>query len=260
VNLGTDAISGVKTTWRLAVASTKQLLRSQEVFATMILFPGSILLVLALFSDLQWEMTGGPVQFMDHWITGLGVLGVALGNGHAFLATISTYKAGGVLKRVSVTPVSPAQLILGEVIPRGVMGMITIFGFLTVGKALGANVRIEFAALEVLPVMAMVTVTGLSIAFVIAGLTQTPQNANALDSAVSFPLYLFTGAMFPIAAFPAWLERIVTFIPYTGLITTVRGVVIEGEPITSFGPELAVASAWMAILFIVAARAYRFVK
>lgn len=247
-------------TWRLAVASTKQLLRSREFFVTMVVFPSSLLLVTKLFSELKWQSAGEAVGLMELWITGMGVLGVALGNGHAFLATISTYKAGGVLKRVSVTPISPGQFILAEVVPRTLMGMITIVGFLAAGSAFGAKIQLEAGILAVLPVMVMVTATGLSIAFMIAGLTKSPQNANALDSAVSFPLYLFTGAMFPLASFPDWLEQIVNFIPYTGLIATVRGIVIYGRPLTDFGLELAIAGAWMAVIFAGAARAYRFIK
>jgi ABC-2 type transport system permease protein len=243
----------------MASASTKQLLRSSEVITTMVVFPGALLVILALFSDLRWESSGGAVPLIDFWVTGMGVLAVALGNGHAFLSTIANYKAGGVLKRLSVTPVSPAQLILGEVIPRTALGMVTIIAFLAVGQALGANIRLEPGIVAVVPVMVMVTVIGLSVAFVIAGLTRTPQNANALDSSISFPLYLFTGAMFPLAAFPGWLAAAARFIPYTGLIATVRGIVIEGRPLTDFGPELAIAAAWMALLFVAAAQAYRFV-
>jgi ABC-2 type transport system permease protein len=137
--------------------------------------------------------------------------------------------------------------------------MVTIIGFFAVGRALGADLRLEPGIVAVVPVMAMVTVTGLSVAFVIAGRTKTPQNANALDSSISFPLYLFTGAMFPLAAFPGWLEEAARFIPYTGLIATVRGVAIEGRALTDFGPELAIAAAWMTLLFVGAAKAYRFV-
>jgi ABC-2 type transport system permease protein len=247
-------------TLRMASASGKQLLRSSEVIATMIVFPAALLVVLALFSDLQWQSAAGAVPLIDFWVTGMGVLAVALGNGHAFLATIATYKAGGVLKRLSVTPISPAQLILGEVLPRTIMGMVTIGGFFAVGRTLGADLRLQPGIVAVVPVIAMVTVTGLSVAFVIAGLTRTPQNANALDSSISFPLYLFTGAMFPLAAFPGWLEETARFLPYTGLIATVRGIALHGQPLSDFGPDLAIAAAWMALLLVAAVRAYRFVK
>jgi ABC-2 type transport system permease protein len=243
----------------MASATTKQLVRSSEVITTMVVFPGALLVILALFSDLRWESSAEAVPLIDFWVTGMGVLAVALGNGHAFLATIANYKAGGVLKRLSVTPISPAQLIVGEVIPRTVMGMVTIVGFFAVGRALGADIQLDPGIVAVVPVMAMVTVTGLSVAFVIAGLTKTPQNANALDSSISFPLYLFTGAMFPLAAFPGWLEEVARFLPYTGLIATMRGIAIQGRPLTDFGPELAIAAAWIAVLSVGAARAYRFV-
>lgn len=247
-------------TLRLASASTKQLIRSHEVMATMLVYPAALLGLLALFSELRLETAEGATSLMDLWVTGLGVLAVALGNGHAFLATIATYKSTGVLKRISITPVSPAQLILAEVVPRAAMGMVTIVAFLAVGRALGADIRLEVGIVGVAAVMVMVTATGLSVAFVIAGLTRTPQDANALDSYVSFPLYLFTGAMFPLAAFPAWLEQTAQFIPYTGLIATVRGIAVHGRPLTDFGPELAIGAGWLVLLFLAAARAYRFVK
>ncbi|MGH2377761.1 MAG: ABC transporter permease [Candidatus Limnocylindria bacterium] len=251
------AIAG---TLRLAWASTRQLLRSSEVWATLLAFPGALLAILWLFSRLRFEFGQQDVLLIDFWVTGLGVLGVALGNTHAFLATISTWKAGGVLKRISVTPITPGQLIVGELVPRAALGMIALIAFLAAGNALGANIRLGTALVAALPVMVMVTFTGLSVAFIIAGITATPQDANALDTAVAWPLYLVTGAMFPLAAFPAWLQEIAPFIPYAGLIASVRGLVLDGRSLTDYGPELAIGAIWIAILLLGAARAYRFVK
>jgi ABC-type multidrug transport system permease subunit len=247
-------------TVRLASASSKQLLRSSEIWATTLAFPGALLAIVWLFSELRFEFGQQEAQLMELWVTGLGVLGVALGNTHAFLITIATYKAAGVLRRISVTPVTPGQLIMGEVIPRATLGMITLIVFLAVGNALGADIRLGVELIEVLPVMVMVTFTGLSAAFIIAGLTKSPQNANALDTAANWPLYLLTGAAYPLAAFPAWLEEFAQYIPYTGLIATVRGILLDGRPLTDFGSELAIGAVWMAVLVVGAARAYRFVK
>ena len=247
-------------TMRLASASTKQLLRSGEVWATMVAFPAALLAILWVFSSLRFEFGQSDVLLIDLWVTGLGVLGVALGNTHAFLATIATWKAGGVLKRISVTPIGPGQLIVGEVVPRAALGMITLVAFLAAGNLLGANIRLGAELLAALPVMVMVTFTGLSVAFIIAGITATPQNANALDTAAAWPLYLVTGAMFPLAAFPAWLGEVAQFVPYTGLIATVRGLVLDGRPLTHYGSELAIGAIWIAVLLLLAARAFRFVK
>jgi len=253
-------MTAIAGTMRLASASTRQLFRSSEVWATMLAFPAALLAILWLFSSLRFEFGQSDVLLIDFWVTGLGVLGIALGNTHAFLATISTWKAGGVLKRISITPITPAQLIIGEVVPRAGLGMIALVAFLAAGNALGANIRLGVELVAALPVMVMVTFTGLSVAFIIAGITATPQNANALDTAVAWPLYLVTGAMFPLAAFPAWLQETAPFAPYTGLIATVRGLVLDGRPLTDFGSQLAIGAIWMAILLLAASRAYRFVK
>ena len=66
--------------------------------------------------------------------------------------------------------------------------------------------------------------------------------------------------MRPRAAFPDWLQGVAHFIPYTALIATVRGVALGGQPLTAFGPELAIAGVWLALLLVAATRAYRFVQ
>jgi ABC-2 type transport system permease protein len=253
-------VTAISGTMRLASASGKQFLRSHEIWATVLLFPGALLAILWVFSELSFEFGSQEVALMDFWVTGMGVLGVALGNTHAFLANIATWKAGSVLKRISVTPITAGQLIIGEVIPRALVGMVTVVAFLAVGNALGANIMLGSELIEVLVVMFMVTAIGLSTGFIIAGVTKTPQNANALDTAVSWPLYFFTGAMVPLAAFPPWVGDIAQIIPYTGLIATIRGLVLGGRPLTDFGPELAIAAVWMVALIALAARTYRFVK
>ncbi|MQA06710.1 MAG: hypothetical protein GEV07_29750 [Streptosporangiales bacterium] len=105
-----------------------------------------------------------------------------------------------------------------------------------------------------------ITETSLSTAFVIAGVTKTPANANAVDTFTMFPLFLFTGAMYPLAAFPDWLERPAHFLPYTGLIEATRGITLHAQPVTDFGPQLALGAAWLAVMLTLAVRAYRFTR
>lgn len=66
--------------------------------------------------------------------------------------------------------------------------------------------------------------------------------------------------MWPLAAFPDWLQQLAHLIPYTGLIAAVRGIVLAGQPLTAFGPELAIGLAWLVVLLAAATRAYRFVS
>lgn len=247
-------------TLRMTAASTKQLARSPDVVVGSALLPMAFLAMIGLFKSLTFETSGSSIDMVNLLVTGLGLLMVSISGGHVFLAAIATYKATGVLKRISVTPVSPLSLILGEVIPRVVMALVLIVAFFTVGSVFGADIVIDPALGGLLPVTLLSTGIALSWAFVIAGVTRTPANANALDTFTMFPLFLFTGAMFPLDAFPEWPEAAAHVIPYTGLIEATRGITLRTQPVTDFGVELAIGAAWLVVMLALAARSYRFVK
>jgi ABC-2 type transport system permease protein len=247
-------------TWRMTAAGAKQLRRSKDVLAGHLLMPMAFLAIIALFRNLTFELPGQSISFIDLLVTGLGVLMIAIAGGHVFLANIATYKATGVTKRISVTPVSPASFMLGEIVPRVVYALVMIVAFFAVGAALGADIQLTARLIGLLPVALLATGFALSLAFFIAGITKNPANANAVDTFTMFPLFMFTGAFFPLEAFPGWIESAVQFIPYTGLIVATRGITLRAEPLTDFGPEMAIGLSWLLVMFALAARAYRFIK
>lgn len=247
-------------TLRMTTASTKQLWRAPDVLVGTALLPMAFLAMIGLFKNLTFETGQSSIGMVNLLVTGLGLLMVSISGGHVFLAAIATYKATGVLRRISVTPVSPVSLILGEVIPRVVMALVLIVAFFAVGSVFGADIVVAPALVGLLPVTLLSTSIALSWAFVIAGSTKTPANANAMDTFTMFPMFLFTGAMFPLDAFPGWLENAAHAIPYTGLIEATRGITLRSQPVTDFGPELAIGAGWLILMLALAARAYRFTK
>lgn len=242
---------------RLTAASTKTVLRSGEML-TQAIMPVAYIAVLALLKQLNLQTPAGSVGILDYMATGLGVMLVSIGNAHAFLATVATYKSAGTLKRIAVTPIPRIAFIVAEVTPRLATGLAMITFYFAVAWGLGTHIRFGPQLWGILPVVLMITATALSTSFIIAGRTRSPQNANALDSFVSFPLYLFSGAMFPLAAFPDWLAHALAYIPYAGLLQTARGIALSGLPITDFGTQLAIGTGWLIVLFAVAVRSYRF--
>jgi ABC-type multidrug transport system permease subunit len=247
-------------TLRMTAASTKQIWRAPDVLVSTALLPMAFLAMIGLFKNLTFETSQSSIDMVNLMVTGLGLLMVSMSEGHVFLAGIATYKATGVLKRISVTPVSPVILILGEVIPRVVRALLLVVAFFAVGSLFGADILIGPQLLGLLPVALLSTGIALSWAFVIAGTTASPANANAMDTFTMFPMFLFTGAMFPLDAFPSWLETAAHAIPYTGLIEATRGITLRAQPVTDFGPELAIGAGWLILLLALAARAYRFTK
>lgn len=242
---------------RMTVASSKQLVRSRDVLIAALVVPLVVLGVVALFADLDFATGHTAIGFTELMVTGAGVMMVASGNTHAFVSEIATYKATGVLTRISVTPISPSSLIIGQVVPRVVIGVALSVGYLAVAAALGTDIDLGPQAVGIVVVALMITVTFLMWGFFVAGITKSPMNANALDTFTMFWIFMLNGAMFPLDAFPRWLEATAEYLPTTGLIQTVRGITVHGQALTDYGPELAVSAGWMVVLAAAAARTYR---
>jgi ABC-type multidrug transport system permease subunit len=108
---------------------------------------------------------------------------------------------------------------------------------------MGARLVIGPNLVWVIPLQTIGTLTALTIAFTIAGLTPNPATANIVGSAVVLPIFALSGAILPVAAMPAPLPDIVAYaLPYTSLIEAIRGIAVTGASITSYGRRLQWAS------------------
>src|ERR687891_603100 len=112
--------------------------------------------------------------------------------------------------------------------------------------------------LWLIPLIALVAVTSIAMAFGIAGFTPNPQTATNVGGTVSFLMFGFSGVMFPTEALPGLLPHIVPYaVPHTALIEAIRGIALTGEGITAYGHQILVGAVWLAVALTVAARAYR---
>lgn len=73
------------------------------------------------------------------------------------------------------------------------------------------------------------------------------------------PLMFLSGAMLPLDALPgALLDIVKVAVPFASPIEAIRGIILDGTPITSYGPEILVGVAWALAMLIVATTVYRF--
>ena len=240
-------------------ASIRMMLRSRGVIYAMVANPLQVVALGLLAGDLRYGIGDRSVDFYNFVLPGMAALTV-LSLQDITVAIAASYKARGILRRLAVTPVSPARLIGAQVASYLALGLIAAALALAIGTLMGAHVVISASLLWLIPLQAIVVLTALSIAFAIAGLTPNPQTANLVGGSVALPLFVLTGAFAPVAAMPAPLPDIVPYVvPYTALIEAIRGIALSGASVTAYGPQLAVGIAWLVAIFVVAARAYRFI-
>lgn len=239
-------------------ASVRMMLRSRGVIYAMVANPLQVVALGLLAGGLGFGIGDRSVRFFDFVLPGMAALSV-LQLQDITVAIAASYRARGILRRLAVTPVSPARLIGAQVLSYLAIGLVAAGLALAIGTAMGAHVVIGANLLWLIPLQVIVVLTALSIAFAIAGLTPNPQTANLVGGSVALPLFVLTGAFLPIAVLPAPLPDVVPYVvPYAALIEAIRGIALTGANITAYGPQVAVGLAWLVAAFVVAARAYRF--
>ncbi|HEY5987600.1 MAG TPA: ABC transporter permease [Streptosporangiaceae bacterium] len=246
---------------RLVVASTKMFLRSPDVLLAAVLLPGVYVALIQLLRRLDFvvhAVTIGAAGFMAVGVaTGL----VAFVNEHTAVAAAATYKATGTLQRIAVTPLRPATFIAAHAIPRVAAALVESVVVLVVVRALGIHLHLGLGLLAALPLVLLMTLIALSLGFAIAGHARTAQGANQLDTFLGGPVFLLSGAFFPITGFPDWLRQAAEYaIPYTAPMEAIRGILSQGQSLDHFPRQLAVGVVWLVLAAALAARTYRFTE
>ena len=246
----------------LFVVSLKLFYRSRDTVMFWVVSPLLLFGIYALVQDLSFGFTdrASSVDFFSF---------VAIGNA-AFIGAhfaqdgsvgaASGYRAAGVLKRIAVTPISPSVFIAAQILARLVAALAATAVMLALAAALGADVEYTATLLWVAPLVAIAVLTGVSFGFAIAGAMGTPESANQLNIALFTPVFMLAGIMYPLDGLPdAVRDAALYVIPFAAVVDAVRGMV-DGLPITDFGPQAAAALAWMVAAFELAVHSYRFVE
>jgi ABC-2 type transport system permease protein len=246
----------------LFVVSLKLFYRSRDTVLFWVVSPLMLFGIYALVQNLSFGLDNGAssVDFFSF---------VAIGNA-AFIGAhfaqdgsvgaASGYRASGVLKRIAVTPISPAVFISAQILTRLVFALLATVVMLGLAEAFGADIAYTANLAWIVPLVAIAVLTGVSFGFAIAGAMPTPESANQLNIALFTPVFMLAGIMYPLDGLPdAVRDAAVYVIPFVAVVDAVRGMV-GGLPITDFLPQAATALAWLGVAFRLAVRSYRFVE
>lgn len=243
---------------RLVLASSRMLFRSPATLRVAFVTPIVFAALIALYDRLAFETGTGSVDFFDYIAVGVVGWYVTYTAQHGMTGAAAGYRAAGVLKRIAVTPLTAFEFISAQALARVGLAVAQALAVLGAAKLLGAGIDLGPNLAWVLVPVAMLVLMGLSIGFIWAGITRTPEGANTVDVMAAIPLLFLAGAMWPREAYPEAVERIAEYaIPFAAPFDTLRGIAIDGVSVASFGSELLVGAAWLIVLAALATRVYQ---
>ncbi|HLM90449.1 MAG TPA: ABC transporter permease [Thermoplasmata archaeon] len=138
-------------------------------------------------------------------------------------------KRFGFMKRILITPTSKATVYLAKALGSATRGMVQIPVMIVAGLAFGVHFGgdpLEWAGWFLcLALMGF----GFSCMFLAVTASSTDwQTPGVISNFITMPLMFASGALFPTANFPSWMQTIAAYNPVTYTALFGRGIVLTG--------------------------------
>jgi len=150
----------------------------------------------------------------------------------------------GTLEQLHVTPLRRWELIVGKLLPYGLIGAIDVF-IVTAVATLWFEIplRGSFGLLFALSMVFLLSTLGLGL-FVS---TISDSQQQAMMTAVFFfmtPMIYLSGFVFPVENMPAVIQPVSQLIPLTHFLIIVRGIFLKGVGLDVLWPQAVALLAW----------------
>ncbi|MGO8917534.1 MAG: ABC transporter permease [Stellaceae bacterium] len=143
----------------------------------------------------------------------------------------------GTLEQIMVTPIRPAEYILGKTVPFFIIGLaevalVALFGTLWFQIPFVGNPLILLLG------TCLFLLSSLGLGLLISTLAKTQQQAFAANFFVLNPMFTLSGFSFPIASMPDWLQWLTYVNPLRYYLVVIRATFLKGVGLDALWPDL----------------------
>lgn len=163
----------------------------------------------------------------------------------------------GTLEQLTMTPVAPLGLMVGKMIPYGVLAFLELCAILLVMRVVFL-VPIHGSVFLLLAMSLPFLLTVLALGLVISTRARTQAEAFQLSMGTILPSVFLSGYIFLIDNMPTFFQGISRLIPATYYIEILRGIILRGAGIRELWLNAAVLVVMGCAMILLAAR--QFVK
>ncbi|MDP6640996.1 MAG: ABC transporter permease [Nitrososphaerales archaeon] len=138
------------------------------------------------------------------------------------------FRKRGIIKRLSLTPLSRSEWIIGSILAQTVLAFILTLMMFAVGWAVLGVTAVPNLLVVAMVIAGAIQFSGLGM--LIAGLIKDIESANAASNAIVLPMMFLSGAFFPLDSAPEFIRIISSLLPLKYLIDGLRFGLISGFP------------------------------
>ncbi|WP_372659559.1 ABC transporter permease [Hydrogenophaga sp.] len=153
----------------------------------------------------------------------------------------------GTMENLLATPVRPAEVMAGKILPY------VVIGYVQLGVILGAawllfKVPMEGSFALLFGMIGVFIVANLAVGFTFSTIARNQLQAVQMTFFFFLPSMLLSGFMFPFRGMPVWAQWIGEVLPLTHFLRIVRGIMLKGAHASQLWIEL-----WPMLLFLTVA-------
>ena len=180
------------------------------------------------------------IEYMKYLLPGSLVLAmfvsVMIGGGMLYIDD----KARGVHEGYLVTPITKLELVLGLNLAGAIKAVMTGV-IITVIGSLIAGVRTIFNPVTVIGLLAMIVLTALAfntMMFLLMVRIEDPLVPRAMFGILNTLLFFPSGSVYPVQAFPRWLQAIARVDPFTYAVEGFKCLLLKETTLSAVWPDM----------------------
>jgi ABC-2 type transport system permease protein len=150
---------------------------------------------------------------VDFYVPGITAAFVMTNGVIGLTATTTEFKRRGIIKRLSITPLTKLDWIMGNVFSQTLLNLMLAGIMIGVGWIL-FSVRIIPDAFSIIMIL-FGSIMFSGIGMILSGFIKDVEAASAVGNAIAFPMMFLSGTFFPLELMPSYLQTISKALPLT---------------------------------------------
>jgi ABC-2 type transport system permease protein len=231
--------------WREIVRFYRQRSRVVGVIASPLLF--WVVIGSGFGTSFRSGEAAGQQHYLDYFYPGALIMIVLFTSIFTMMSVIEDRKEGFLLS-VLVAPVPRSAIVLGKVLGGTTLAAIQGLIFLAFAPLVGAHIDLLSFFLVVVVVF-LVSFSLTALGFAIAWPMDSSQAFHAIINLFLIPLWLLSGAMFPLAGASGWMRILMEINPLTYGVEALRTLLYPDAP-SDFSLAASMATILLFALFM----------
>lgn len=187
-----------------------------------------------------------------------GLMGVVLTMTMVIMTAlgVTRERERGTMENLLVTPLRPAEVMLGKILPYVVVGYIQMSLILAAARVI-FDVPVVGNLLVLMLASVVFIAANLAVGFTFSTLARNQLQAMQMGFFYFLPNILLSGFMFPFRGMPEWAQNMGEVLPLTHFLRIVRGVMLKGNGPMEIVGEVGVLGVFMLVVSLIALKRYR---